>query len=490
MNNVIIMAEKQKSLSKGGMFYLISNVSNMAFPFLTGLYVARILLPETIGEVAAAQNLAQYFIILAFLGIPTYGSREIAKTRNEQKERSRVYSELLIINFISTCIFSIAYVFLILSINEYRIHFDLYLIVGISIALNALNNTWLFEGLEEFSFISVRNLIFKAISFVLLLVFVRDGSDYLYYAAITVVGTAGNYIVNFLYAPRFASFCVSDVDIKRHLKPIFFLVAVNLAIELYSLVDITMMNFLCKKESIAFYKYGNSIQKMLLQVVNTFTMVIVPRMTFYYKEKRFEQFNLLISKGLKLIFIVSIPMIIGIYFTSDALILKMYGGEYSNSATVLKFLSFLLLISPIGYLLGSRVLLVTGHENKMLIAVGIGAVVNIIGNAILIPLHQEFGATMASVVSEIVVMVVYVILGRNYYKLCSIKDTVFKTLITGMIMAAYLYGCSILPINEWMVLIFQIVGAVLIYGSVLVLLKEEVSLQYIRIAYEKIQRHK
>ena len=82
-----------KSLSNGGIFYLIYNILNLLFPFLTGIYVARVLLPESIGAVGAAQNLAQYFVILAFLGIPTYGMREMSKVRNDFKERSKLYSE-------------------------------------------------------------------------------------------------------------------------------------------------------------------------------------------------------------------------------------------------------------------------------------------------------------------------------------------------------------------------------------------------------------
>ena len=122
------MSANEKSLSKGGVFYLIYNVANIAFPFITGIYVARILYPETIGEIAAAQNLAQYFIILAFLGIPTYGVREIAKTRSDIREQSKVYSELLIINAISTFVFSITYIVIVLSVYEYRKNIFLYMI--------------------------------------------------------------------------------------------------------------------------------------------------------------------------------------------------------------------------------------------------------------------------------------------------------------------------------------------------------------------------
>ena len=482
------MPGKAKSLSKGGVYYLVYNMLNMAFPFLTGIYVARKLLPINIGEVAAAQNLSTYFCILAFLGIPTYGLREIAKIRDNREERNKLFSELYVINLISTIVFTVAYFLTIEIVSIYRQSFALYSIVGISIALNAFNISWLYEGLEEFRFISVRNIVFKLISFVCLVVFVRGQDDYLVYAAITVIGTAGNYIVNMIYSPKYATLSFFNLDLRRHLKPIIFLVTVNLAIEIYSLMDITMMNFMSNKESIAYYKYAIAIHKMLLQVVNTFTMILVPRLSYYYKENRKDEFNLLVSKGIKLIILTAVPMIVGIYFTSDFLIQQMYGAQYANSAMILKMFSLLLLVSPIGYLLGSRMLLVTNHENKMVICVGAGAVVNLIGNAFLIPRYNEFGATIASIASEVVVMLVYVSFGKQYFKLKNIGKTAVKVTIAAGLMGIYLFACSKIDFNKWLVLVIQVVGAVIIYGTVLLVEKEETVKQYAGILLDKIRR--
>lgn len=106
----------QKSLVKNSVFYMFYNLLNMLFPFITSIYVARILLPASVGEVAYAQNIVSYFSVLAFLGIPTYGVREIAKVRNNKKELSIVFSELFIINGISTFFFSAAYYFFVISV--------------------------------------------------------------------------------------------------------------------------------------------------------------------------------------------------------------------------------------------------------------------------------------------------------------------------------------------------------------------------------------
>ena len=105
-----------KSISKNSIYYIIYNLLNIIFPLITGIYVSHVLLSSSIGEVEAARNLAQYFVILAFLGIPTYGLREIAKVRNNKEELSKVFSELTIINAVSTTIFLGIYFVFICSI--------------------------------------------------------------------------------------------------------------------------------------------------------------------------------------------------------------------------------------------------------------------------------------------------------------------------------------------------------------------------------------
>lgn len=481
------MSGKRKSLSKGGAFYLLYQVLNMAFPLITGIYVTHVLIPEKIGMVGAAQNVANYFVIFSFLGIPTYGMREIAKYRDDEKERSKIFSELYVINTISTIVFLILYLVLIVTVPTYRNELSLYLITGISIALNFFNVSWLYEGMEDFQFISIRNLIFKAVSFGFLIIFVRSEDDYLIYALVTVVGTAGNYIVNMVCANKYIEFSLKGLNLKRHMKSVMYLVAVNLAIEIYSLMDITMMNFLCSKESIAFYKYGHSVELMLLQVVNTFTIVLIPRISYTYKEKMYSEFNRLLTKGFKLILLCAVPMIIGILFTADFLIVRLYGEEYIVSASILKMFAMLLIISPVGYLLGSRVLLVTGNESKMLISVGIGAAINLVGNALLIPKYQEYGATTASLLSEFVVMIVYVSLGKKHFKLTALKMFVIKLAGAAGVMSVVLFLCEFIP-DGWVKLAVQVVSAGLTYPLSLLLFKDEIVIEYKNKIFNKLKK--
>ncbi len=465
------------SLSTNSVFYLVYNILNVLFPLITGIYVARVLLPDGIGEVEAARNLANYFVILSFLGIPTYGLREVAKVRGDKEKLSKLYGELFVINAISTTVFLSLFVGLVFAIPKYRENLAVNLICGISIALNYLNISWLFEGLEKFRFISLRNIVVKIAAFVLLIVFVRGPGDVLIYAIITVVGTAGNYFWNFLAAPRHAKLTLKNLDLKRHMKSILLLATVNLAIEIYTLVDITMLDWMAEKENVAYYAYAAKIRTILLQVVNTFTMVVVPRLALLYKNGDEDGYKRLISKTLNIIVYLGVAIIVGVWFVANSMLVYIYGENYIQSAMVLKILSFNLLISPIGYLLGSRVCLTRGHENIMVWPVVTGALVNIAMNAIFIPLMKENGAALASVFSEVVVAVVYICITSRFFKPAIDFMNILKILAACTLMIGFLVGTIYIPLpHEWIRLIIQIGGAIALYFGTSLLLRESFSI--------------
>lgn len=470
----------KKDITVNTLFYLMYNVLNVLFPFCTGIYVARKLLPVSIGNIAYAQNIVQYFIVFAFLGIPTYGIREVAKNRNDKEELNKIYSELMIINAISTAFFSCIYFLMIFLSNSFRENIDIYIVVGVTLLLNFANNSWLYEGLEEFGFISLRNLFFKAFTFLFLIVTVRNQNDSIYYATANAIGTAGNYIINLWHSKKYVTFTVNNLNFKCHLKSIFILVAVNLAIELYTLTDTTMLGAMCEKNHIAYYSYGSKINSIFLQILNTFTMVLVPRISICYKEKKYEEYNTLLSKTFRILIIISVPMIVGIQWVAEPIICTIYGAAYLNSAEVLRILSVVLLISPVGYLLGSRVLLVTNNERRMIKCVTIGAVVNIVLNYIFINKYNEYGAAIASVISEVIVLWAYIM---ETYKLFKIENCFLTTIKVGLgmvIMFLFLYVSQACIYKIGIRVLIQIVGGALCYMATLYLTKEPTVMAFVK----------
>ena len=239
-----------------------------------------------------------------------------------------------------------------------------------------------------------------------------------------------------------------------------------------------MLGFFCAKEVVAYYIYGNRIYKVLLQIMNTFTMVVVPRLSWLYIEKKFNDFNSMLSKTVKLILILGIPMIIGIQYTTNDIVVLIYGEKYMATANIIKLMSILLVLTPLGYLLGSRILLITKNENKMILAVFMGAVSNTIGNFILIRYYSEMGAALSTTISEIIVTIIYIYLGRKYYKINLELKELIKILIANLSLYIFLILTKNIEGIKIIKIIIQIFGGTVTYFFTLIFLKE-------KLVYEK-----
>ena len=130
----------QKSLTKNSIYNIIYTCANILFPFVTSIYVSRILLPGGVGKVASAQNIVSYFVIIAALGLPSYGVREFAKVRENTKEKNKLFTELLLISVISTTLAIIGFYFLVCANYEFKSEWKLYLVCGLTLFFNYFNN--------------------------------------------------------------------------------------------------------------------------------------------------------------------------------------------------------------------------------------------------------------------------------------------------------------------------------------------------------------
>lgn len=187
------------SLKTNYVFNLLNTVSALVFPLVTFPYVARILLPDGIGEVNFFLSIVTYISMFTSLGIPTYAIIEIAKVKDDAKRRSIVTAEILTLNLLLTLIGYIIIGILCLTVKEVQEDVTLFLIISLNIILVAIGCEWYYQGTENYKFITIRGFIIRVVCVVLLFILVRDADDLIYYGLYCVLGVAGNNILNFLY---------------------------------------------------------------------------------------------------------------------------------------------------------------------------------------------------------------------------------------------------------------------------------------------------
>lgn len=426
----------RKSLAKNSFYNVIYKALSVLFPLVTVTYVSRVLLAKGVGEVSYAQNIVSYFTIIAALGLPNYGTREIAKARNDAIFRNKIFSELFIINAVSTTVCSIAYFVTISVLATFKSNICLYMVVGLAVVFNYINLDWFYQGIEEYGYIAKRSFIVKLLMLVMLFAFVKSSEDTIVYAFIYCLGVGGNNLFNLFNLKKYeVDFQARNIDIKRHLKPVFILLASSIAVELYTLVDTTMIGFMCPTENVGYYTNAMKLVKLLISVITAIGGVLLPRLSYYRSRNEVEECSRIVTKVFEALIYLFVPCEVGILLTADLVMPVLFGDSFVSGILTLRIASLLICTLGFSNLFGTQVLLTFGAEKKLLLSTICGAIINICLNSCFIPLYAQNGAAVASVVSETVVTGMTFFFAKKFISIYIDKKFITSTVISTLIMS-------------------------------------------------------
>ena len=239
----------------------ILTISNVIFPLITFPYVSRILLPEGTGKVAFATSVVSYFSMIGMLGIPTYGIRTCAKVRDDKDKLSKTVQEIMVINTLAMSFSLITYIIAIFLVPRMTQDRMLFLINIATLFFNLIGCEWLYKALEQYSYITLRSIIFKFISLILMFLVIHQKSDYVLYGAITILASVGSNLFNFINLRRFLNLkWYPNMNLKQHLTPIFSFFMMTVATTIYTNLDSVMLGFMKGDDAVGYYNAAIKIK--------------------------------------------------------------------------------------------------------------------------------------------------------------------------------------------------------------------------------------
>lgn len=470
----------KKSLVKTSFFNILYQMLNVVFPLITSIYVSHILLDTGVGKVAYAQNIASYFVTLAPLGVMSYGVKEIAVAGENRKKRNKTFSELFIINFVSTTFFTSIFYLLIWKTEIFVGDETLLYICGIQIFLNYINVDWLYQGLEEYGYITLRSFIVKIVSMILLFVMVRTKTDYTNYALITCIATGGNNLYNIVHMRRYVKFSCENLQLIKHIGPEIILAGNILLSNLFNKVDITMLGYLKGDSATGYYSNAFKIVNLVMCMCAAVTSAFLPRLSSYYQEDQ-QQYSALINKGFKYITTLTVPAAVGLSMISPVVIPFLFGETFIESARTVIIMSPLIVIKGVGDLICYQAAISSGNEKKQMTAYIIGAILNIVLNAVLIPGLVQNGAAIASVISQLCINMIVFMQIKNIVKLKINWKFISSVIFSAILMSGVIVIILRLNIEYRIVTSVLCVSAGgLVYATANFVLKNEVLIEILK----------
>jgi len=398
------------------------------FPLISFPYITRVLGPVGFGKVQYVTTFLQYFTMIAALGIPIYGIREVAKARRVKEQLEKVVSELVFINIITSVLTLVVYWVLIFAIERLHQNETFYFVASLSLILSFCSVDWLFSGLEQFKFIAVRSLVIKVFSIILLFWLVKTEKDALIYLAISIFSTLLNNLWNVYSSKKFIRLRYFSFKLsKLHFKPLLYIFSTIAAISIYALMDTLILGYIKNDEAVGFYTAAGRINKVAIPILTALGTVLIPRISEAFKKGEFKKINELATYSLEYVLFIGIPITIGIIVLANEITLIFSGSKFLPSTFSMQLLAPTVLIIGLSNVWAIQILTPLGHDKLVTKSVVIGLVYSLTANLVLIPIYSYVGASFVNLTTELVVMACFAYYANKFSK---VQMHLIPTLIT------------------------------------------------------------
>lgn len=486
--------QKQKSLKINFIMNAFLTMSSFIFPLITFPYISRILLPEGTGKVSFATSVISYFVILAQLGIPTYGIRACAKVRDNREELSKTAHELLIINIIMCCFSYLILGILLMTVPKFKSEKTLLIIVSLTLLFNTIGMEWLYKALEQYMYITIRSIIFKVIAVIAMFLLVHEKSDYIIYGAISIFASSASNIFNLINVHKYINLKpIGNYNLKQHLKPVFIFFAISCAATIYTNLDTVMLGFIKTDSDVGCYNAAVRIKSILVSIVTSLGVVLLPRASYYLEHNMISEFYKITKKAINFVFIIAVPLMVYFILFAKEGIFLLSGSAYIGAVKPMQIIMPTLVFIGLTNIMGIQMLVPMGKEKIVFYSEIAGALVDLVINIVLIPRWASAGAAIGTLVAEIIVWIVQYCALRKDVKSAYLTID-YKTILWAILMAIVgVVWVKTLSINVFFKLIISAVMFLGIYFGVLMIRKDELTIemknQLVLLIGKKLNKH-
>lgn len=374
--------------------------------FLLTILIARYLGAEGYGQFAFAMSFTALFAVVADFGLSTLTIREVARDKKNEKFVNNCLSLKLLLSFVTFFLIFLSTFFIDKSpLVELAV-----IVTGVHVIINHFNAYFMsiykaFERMESYAKVSIINSV-VLISIFSYLLFIKKSS---------IIGLLAGYIfvdlfvliINLLMTrKRFLriNFSFNRKLILKILKEAWPLALGIVFTMIYIRIDSVMLSFMEGDHSVGIYAACYNLLFALQGTIYIVHHAILPKLSTLYYEKQFERYRKLLKVIFKTSFLWLLPLLILLSFFAKEILNLIYGPEFAVGYIALIILfwnGFIIYFSSFyGYSL-----MMSNRQRRWTLAVGIGAGINIVLNFALIPSFSYIGAAIATIITEILVMI-------------------------------------------------------------------------------------
>lgn len=466
------------SVSKNYFYNVLLIISNTIFPIITFPYISRILMPEYLGRVYFVQGVIAYFLILAVLGAPNYGIKELSRAKGigDWKEFKKVFTELFLITVISSIFSLVLLLILVRSYGKFSKETLLFCIFGVQVLFECFQINYFFVVMENHKRRLIRSFLIRILSLGFLFYYIKSPKDYYLYALLLVVPEIIARVIDVISVRKY--FYFKKLNIKRHLKNSFIVFLYLFTIGIYGSIDTTMLGIIVNDTEVGLYSAAVKMYKMVLPVILTLGIVLSPRIIGAIKRKEKDNIYKNMDIFVDYCFIMGVPATILMVQLAREFTLIFSGKSFEGAIITMMIMSPCLGFLALGSFLGGQVLLPNDMEKTILKISLAGVILNIGLNYFLIPIWLRNGAAIATLITEIIIAFIKIYKMKEIYRDYKVlnKDRIF-TVIVGLFTGIFTYFIQTklrIKGNLITLLLIPVIYAIIYFGILIVIKNKRV----------------
>lgn len=403
------------SLRKNFIYSSILTVSTYLFPLLVYPYVSRVLGLSNIGIVNFIDNLINYFVAVSMMGITTVGVREIAASRSDKHQLSKTFIALLSLTGFTTIAAMLVLLLAMYIIPTLMPYQELLYVGQIKLLSNLFLIEWLFTGLEDFKYITIRTIIIRCLYVASVFLFVTKATDYKLFYILTCGMVLCNAIINVIYSRRFVSYPWKSALLRPYIKPFFIMGAYALLVHVYTSLNSVWLGFVTDTDEVGYFTTATRLHSIVMALLISFTNILFPHVSNLLAEGRTEEFWQKIKSAFDVLFTFAFPTAVFLLAAAPPLLHLFAGDGFEGAYLPMRIISPLVLIVGTEQILVIQILMAMHQDRIVLRNSLIGALIAIMLNILITSSMGAPGSAIVWVISELSIMVLSIVFIRKRY---------------------------------------------------------------------------
>ena len=379
--------------------------AGFVLPVLTIPYLTRVLGKPAWSQLVFVQGFCALAGVPLAWGFGYHGTRLVAKFRDDREKVGSICAEILAARLLLLAPVVLLVIGGVALIPKLQTDIPLAIFGVTAAVLNAFSVGWILQGLDRMRWASVLDLVAKLMATLPIFLIVRSPAHahrvVLLQAAGALLSLCIGYGMLGRWIPVRAGFQRKPAAVYGDSAGMFLF---TLSGTIVNQTNAFFFGLFAPLPVVGIYAGAEKIVRTACALVGPFSTALHTKINYRIGKDRAAGARLFLQ-GTAVLFVLSLALAAILWFASDFLVAMLLGPEFRESASVVRFIAFLPVVSWLSYSINLNWLIVLRLDFALNMAVLAAAIVAVISACILVPLFSLTGMGIAVLCAEVTMLI-------------------------------------------------------------------------------------